>query len=79
MVRSHGRVVVLKVETDGDIHIALRDAIGDKPGVVVAEIPAKAEWCEIRKVVLACTRAKFPFHIRSTEKSSARLACRRQP
>ena len=27
-----GRVVALKVETDGDIHIALSDATGDKPG-----------------------------------------------
>jgi len=35
-----GRVVALKVETDGDIHIALQDATGDKPGTVVVEIPA---------------------------------------
>src|SRR5260370_380552 len=27
-----GRVVALKVETDGDLHIALQDATGDKPG-----------------------------------------------
>jgi len=26
-------LVVLKVETDGDIHIALQDATGDKPGI----------------------------------------------
>ena len=36
-----GRVVELKVEQDGDLHIALHDATGDKPGVVVCEIPAK--------------------------------------
>ncbi len=54
-----GRVVVLKVETDGDIHIALQDATGDKPGIVVVEIPAKPQWCEIRK----------------PEKVSARLRC----
>ncbi len=47
-----GRVVVLKVETDGDIHIALQDATGDKPGIVVVEIPAKPQWCEIRNTVL---------------------------
>jgi hypothetical protein len=35
-----GRVVELKVEADGDLHIALLDATGDKPGVVVCEIPA---------------------------------------
>src|SRR5207248_7803044 len=33
-----GRVVVLKVETDSDIHIALQDATGDKPGIVVVEV-----------------------------------------
>jgi len=35
------RVVELKVEEDGDLHIALHDATGDKPGVVVCEIPAQ--------------------------------------
>jgi hypothetical protein len=39
---------LLKVETDGDIHIVLTDATGDKPGIVVCEIPAKPQWCEIR-------------------------------
>jgi hypothetical protein len=46
-----GRVIDLRAEEDGDIHIALVDASGDKPGAVVAEIPAKAEWCELRKTV----------------------------
>ena len=32
-----GRVVELKVEEDGDLHIALHDVTGDKPGVVVCE------------------------------------------
>jgi len=27
-----GRVVAVKVEADGDLHIALQDATGDKPG-----------------------------------------------
>jgi hypothetical protein len=31
-----GRVVALKAETDGDVHIALQDATGDKPGPVLA-------------------------------------------
>jgi hypothetical protein len=34
-----GRVVDAKVETDGDIHIALQDANGDGVGTVSAEIP----------------------------------------
>ena len=41
-----GRVVELKVEEDGDLHIALHDATGDKPGVVVCEIPARA-WHQL--------------------------------
>ena len=36
-----GRVVALKVEADGDLHLALQDATGDKAGIVVCEIPAK--------------------------------------
>ena len=47
-----GHVFALKVETDGDIHIALQDATGDKSGIVVVEIPAKPQWCEIRNMVL---------------------------
>jgi hypothetical protein len=36
-----GRLVALKVEADGDLHIALQEATGDKPGIVVCEVPAK--------------------------------------
>jgi hypothetical protein len=66
MVRAY-RVVALKVETDGDIHIALADATGDKLGVVVAEVPAKPRWCEIRNTVFSLTRTKFPFHTSSAK------------
>src|SRR5215469_3712492 len=38
-----GRVVELKVEEDGDLHIALHDVTGDKPGVVVCEVPASSK------------------------------------
>src|SRR6516164_9551081 len=34
-----GRVVAAIVEADGDLHIALQDATGDKAGIVVCEIP----------------------------------------
>ena len=47
-----GRVVAVKVEADGDLHIALQDATGDKPGIVIVEVPAKPQWCEIRNTVL---------------------------
>jgi hypothetical protein len=57
-----GRVVELKVEEDGDLHIALHDVTGDKPGVVVCEIPAQPQWCEIRTTVFSWTPTRFPFH-----------------
>ena len=63
-----GRVVELRAEEDGDLHIALADASGDKPGVVVAEIPTKPQWCELRKIVFSWTQVQFPFHVRSGRK-----------
>jgi hypothetical protein len=63
-----GRVVALKVEADGDLHIALQDATGDKPGIVVVEIPAKPQWCDIRNTVLSWTQTRFPFHTSSAKK-----------
>ena len=65
-----GRVVELRAEADGDLHIALQDATGDKPGIVVAEIPAKPhkKWCELRKIVFSWTHPKFPFRVRSGRK-----------
>ena len=63
-----GRVVAVKVEADGDIHIALADATGDKPGIVVCEVPAKPKWCDVRTTVFGWTRTRFPLHIRSARK-----------
>ena len=63
-----GRVVALKVEADGDLHIAVKDATGDKPGIVVVEVPAKPQWCEIRNMVFSWTATKFPFHTSSAKK-----------
>jgi hypothetical protein len=63
-----GRVVAVKVEADGDLHLALQDATGNKPGIVVCEIPAKSQWCEVRQTVFSWTRTRFPLHIRSTRK-----------
>ena len=51
-----GRAVVVKAETDGDLHIELQDATGSKPGIVVVEIPAKPQWCEIRNTVFSWAR-----------------------
>src|SRR4029453_5010407 len=63
-----GRVVGVKVEADGDLHLAPQDVIGNKPGIVVCEGLAKPQWCEIRQTVFNWTRTRFPLHIRSTRK-----------
>ena len=63
-----GRVVELKVEEDGGLHIALHDVTGDKPGVVVCEIPAQPQWCDIRTPVFSWTPTRFPFHTGSAKK-----------
>src|SRR5206468_4833053 len=57
-----GRVVAVKVEMDGDLHLALQDATGDKPGIVVVEVLEKPQWCEIRNMVFSWARTRFPFH-----------------
>jgi len=63
-----GRVVELRAQEDGDLHIALQDATGNKPGVVVVEIPAKPRWFEVRKIVFGWTQVQFPFRVRSGRK-----------
>src|SRR5260370_24188799 len=68
MVALTGRVVELKVEEDGDLHIALHGVTGDKPGVVVCEVPAKPQWCEIRTTVFSWTPTRFPFHTGTAKK-----------
>ena len=60
-----GRVVELRAEADGDLHIGLQDVTGDKPGIVVAEIPAKPQWCQLREIVFGWTQVEFPFRVRS--------------
>jgi hypothetical protein len=63
-----GRVVALRVEADGDLHIALSDSTGDKPRIVVVDVPAKPQWCEIRTTVFSWTPTRFPFHTSSARK-----------
>ena len=63
-----GRVIAVKVEMDGDLHVALQDATEDKPGIVVCEIPAKQQWCSIRETVFSWTTTRFPFHTGSARK-----------
>jgi hypothetical protein len=56
-----GRVIELRAEEDGDLHIALADTTGDKPGVVVVEIPVKPQWCSFDKLFLVGRRPSFHF------------------
>src|SRR5437016_6495351 len=62
-----GRVVGVKVEADGDIHIELVDADDNKPGTVGVEIPPGTIWCEFRKLVFSWTTQKFPFRFQSSK------------
>ena len=63
------RVVGLKVEADGDIHIALEDANGNGVGTVSAEIPVGPKWCEIRQTVFGWTMQSFPFSLKTSKNS----------
>jgi hypothetical protein len=69
-----GRVVDLKVEADGDIHIALVDANGNSVGTVSAEIPVGPKWCEIRQTVFGWTMQKFPFSVKTAHTLKIREA-----
>ncbi len=53
-----GRVVAVKVEHDGDLHLALADATGNRPAIVVVEVPAKPQWCTIREKVFSFTATR---------------------
>ena len=57
-----GRVVAVKVEADGDLHIAIQDAIGDNPGLVVCGEPAGPQRCEISpENIQFCAATRFCF------------------
>ncbi|SRR6266436_67890 len=63
-----GRVVAVKIEADGDLHIALSDATADKQGTVVCEVPLKPQWCDIRQTVFSWTPTRFPFQTSSAKR-----------
>jgi hypothetical protein len=62
-----GRLVSVKVESDGDITLVLKDADGNKAGSVNAEIPVGPEWCELRKLVFGWTTQTFPFSFKASQ------------
>ena len=43
-------------------------SLSDKPGIVVVEVPAKPQWCEIRNTVFSWAHTRFPFHTSSARK-----------
>ncbi len=62
-----GRIVRLKLEPDGDLHVQLAD-VGTGTGPrgrdaveVVAEVPYGEAWCEIRRALFALTSTRFPL------------------
>ena len=63
-----GRVVAVKVEADGHLHITLSDATGDNLGTVVCEVPLKPQWCNIRETVFGWTPMRFPFQTSSVKR-----------
>jgi hypothetical protein len=69
-----GRLDSIKVESDGDITLVLKDAEGRKTQSVNAEIPVGPAWCELRKIVFGWTTQSFPFSF----KESQRLEMREQ-
>jgi hypothetical protein len=62
-----GRVVAVKVESDSDMTLLLKDADGKKGGMVAAEIPLGPEWCELRKTVFGWTTQSFPFSFQESQ------------
>jgi hypothetical protein len=69
-----GRLDSIKVESDGDITLVLKDAEGRKTESVNAEIPVGPTWCELRQIVFGWTTQSFPFSF----KESQRLEMREQ-
>ena len=56
-----GRVITVQAENDGDVHMVLENAAGDKPGKIIAEIPLGMRWCAARTMAFSWTNAVFPF------------------
>jgi hypothetical protein len=67
-----GNLVGVKVESDGDITLVLKDADNKKAGSVNAEIPLGSEWCELRKLVFGWTTQSFPFSFKESQKLEVR-------
>jgi len=61
-----GKVVLVKAEEDGDLHIQLGDPDGKSKMEVVVEVPVdnndpNSAWSKIRKTVFGWSNQEFPF------------------
>lgn len=71
-----GRVTLVKLEPDGDLHIQLVDQDADDGDVnVVVEVPFGDPWCDIRQEVFSWTTRTFPF----SETSGRKLTLTKTP
>jgi hypothetical protein len=52
------RIVAIKIEADGDLHVEVENTSGGGPRVVV-ELPCGPAWCEMRKHVVEWTKASL--------------------
>jgi hypothetical protein len=55
-----GRIKLVRIEEDGDLHIVIENTDGQGDGMVV-ELPLGPRWCEMRKMVFSWTNAHFPI------------------
>jgi hypothetical protein len=75
-----GKVVLVKAEEDGDLHLQLGDPEGNGRLQVVVEIPldhghSESAWSRMRETVFGWTNQEFPF----TTKMGHRLHLTRKP
>jgi hypothetical protein len=75
-----GKVVLVKAEQDGDLHVQLGDPTGKSKLEVVVEVPVDNDdpdsaWSKMRKVVFGWSDQTFPF----TTKTGHRLTLTRKP
>ena len=55
-----GRILAVKAEEDGDIHIEMGN-VDQRKGRIIVELPVGDTWCEMRKTAFSWTDAQFPI------------------
>jgi hypothetical protein len=75
-----GKVVLVRAEPDGDLHVQLENADGEGDVQIVVEVPVNHEdeaspWDQIRKDAFDWAKIKFPF----TTKRGRKLTLKKQP